>query len=130
MIDQLDYYMLETTIQSNVRFIRDARKEVQEIRVGLLKNYFLMSNFMIMQLILIPQYSWIFTTTLEACFPLLVFPKPILLDYSPLLQVFSTKFLIVENDDKVIPKYVESGTMENKFTLFVICVSYQYIQMD
>ena len=68
----------------------------------------------------IPQYSLIFTITLEACFPLLVFPKPILVDYSPLLQVFSIEFLIVENDDKVIPNYVECGAMENNFPLFVV----------
>ena len=49
MIDQLDYCMLETTIESNVRFIRDSLKEVQDIRVGSFKNDFLMVNFMIMQ---------------------------------------------------------------------------------
>ena len=42
MIDQLDYCMLETTIQSNVPCIRDALKEVQDIRVELLKNDSLM----------------------------------------------------------------------------------------
>ena len=41
--------MLETSIQSNVPFIRDALKDVREIRVGLLKNNSLMGNFMIMQ---------------------------------------------------------------------------------
>ena len=49
MIDQLDYCMLETIIQSNVPFIRDALKEFQDIRVGLLKNDSLMGNFMILQ---------------------------------------------------------------------------------
>ena len=77
-------------------------------------------NFMIRPLIPIPQYAPIFTITLEAWFPLLVFPKPILVDYSPLLQAFSIEFLIVENDDKVIPNYVECGTMENKFLLFFV----------
>ena len=75
---------------------------------------------MILLPIFITQYHPIFTMTLEACFPLLVFPKPILVDYSPLLQAFSIEFLIVENDDKVIPNYVECGTMENNFPLFVV----------
>ena len=49
MVDQLYYYMLETTIQSNVPFIRDALKEVQDIRVESLKNDSLMGNFVIPQ---------------------------------------------------------------------------------
>ena len=68
----------------------------------------------------IPQYAPIFTITFLSCFPLLVFRKPILVDYSPLLQAFSIEFLIVENDDKLIPNYVEFGTMENNFPLFVV----------
>ena len=68
----------------------------------------------------IPQYAPIFTITLEACFHLLVFPKPILVDYSPLLQAFSIELLTVEIDDKLIPNYVECGTMENKFPLFFL----------
>ena len=34
MIDQLDYCMLETDIQSNIPFIGDSLKEFQGIRVG------------------------------------------------------------------------------------------------
>ena len=49
MIDQLDYYIIETAIQSNIPFIRDTPKEVQYIRVGSLKNDSLMGNFMIPQ---------------------------------------------------------------------------------
>ena len=49
MIDQLDYCMLETTIQSNVHFIRDSLNEFQDIKVGSFKNYSLMGNFMIPQ---------------------------------------------------------------------------------
>ena len=49
MIDQLYYCMLETTIQLNVHFIRDALKEVQNIMMGLLKNDSLMENFIIPQ---------------------------------------------------------------------------------
>ena len=49
MINQLDYYMLETAIQSNFHFHRESPKEVQEIRVGSFKNDFLMGNFMILQ---------------------------------------------------------------------------------
>ena len=47
MIEQLDYCILETAIRSNVPFIRDALKEVQDIREGLLKNDFLMGTFVI-----------------------------------------------------------------------------------
>ena len=47
MIDQLHYCMLETVIQSNVSFVRDSLKEVQDIRVGSLKNDSLMGNFVI-----------------------------------------------------------------------------------
>ena len=46
MIDQLDYCMLETVIQPNVPFIKDALKEFQDIRVGSLKNDSLMGKFM------------------------------------------------------------------------------------
>ena len=53
MIDQLDYCMHETVIQSNVPFIRDALKEFQDIRVGSLKNDSLMGKFIIPQ----PLYS-------------------------------------------------------------------------
>ena len=49
MIDQSYYCMLETAIKSNVCFIRDALKEVQDIRVGSLKNDSLMGKFMIPQ---------------------------------------------------------------------------------
>ena len=49
MIVQLYYCMLENTIQSNVPFIRDALKEVQDIRVWSFKNDSLMGNFMIPQ---------------------------------------------------------------------------------
>ena len=49
MIDQLDYCILETAIQSNVPFIRDSLKEFQDIRVGSLKNDSLMGNFVILQ---------------------------------------------------------------------------------
>ena len=49
MIDQLDYCILETAIQSNVCFIRDGLKEFQDIRVGLFRNDSLMGNFMIPQ---------------------------------------------------------------------------------
>ena len=45
MIDQLDYCMLETVIQSNVPLIRDSLKEFQDIRVGSLKNDSLMGKF-------------------------------------------------------------------------------------
>ena len=41
--------MLETVIQSNVPFIRDALKEFQDIWVGSLKNDSLMGNFVIPQ---------------------------------------------------------------------------------
>ena len=41
--------MLETAIQSNACFIRDALKEFQYIRVGSLKNYSLMEKFFISQ---------------------------------------------------------------------------------
>ena len=49
MIDQLDYCMLETFIQSNVPFIRDSLKEFQNIRVRSLRNDSLMGNFVILQ---------------------------------------------------------------------------------
>ena len=49
MIDQLDYCMLETVIQSNVPLIRDSLKEFQDIRVGSLKNDSLVGNFVIPQ---------------------------------------------------------------------------------
>ena len=49
MIDQLDYCMLETNIQSNVPFIRDALKEFQDIRVRSSKTDSLMGNFVIPQ---------------------------------------------------------------------------------
>ena len=49
IIDQSDYCMLETDIQSNVPFIRDALKKVQEIRLGSFKNYSLMGNIIISQ---------------------------------------------------------------------------------
>ena len=78
-----------------------------------------MWNFMILPPILNTQYDPIFTITLEACFHLLVFAKPILLDYSPLLQAFSIEFLIVQNDGKVIPNGIECGTTENNFLLFI-----------
>ena len=120
MIDQLDYCTTKTIVQSNVVFIKDALNMVQYIGVRLFKDYFLMGTLMIPLPIPTPQFIPIFTITLEACFHLLVFPKPILVDYSPLLQAFSIEFLIVKNDGKVIPNYVECGTMENKFLLFVV----------
>ena len=49
MIKQLDYCMLEIVVQLNVPFTRDAQKEVQDIRIGLLKNDSLMGNFVIQQ---------------------------------------------------------------------------------
>ena len=49
MIDQLYFYMLEIIVQLNVHFIGDALKEVQDIRVGSLKNDSLMGNFVIQQ---------------------------------------------------------------------------------
>ena len=49
MIYQSDYCMLETAIQSNVHFIKNALNKVQDIRVGSFKNYSLMGNFMIPQ---------------------------------------------------------------------------------
>ena len=58
MIDQLDYCMLETNIQLNVPFITDSLKEVQEIRVGSLKNYSLMGNFMIPQPLSVVEVSY------------------------------------------------------------------------
>ena len=58
MIDQLDYYIFETVIQSNVPFIRDSLKEVQEIRVGSFKNDSLMGNFMIPHLLSAIEVSY------------------------------------------------------------------------
>ena len=58
MVDQLDYYMLEIVVQMNVPFIRDALKEVQDIKVGLLKKHFLMGNFVIPQTLSIVEVSY------------------------------------------------------------------------
>ena len=57
MIDQLDYCMLENSIQSNVPFIMDSLKEVREIRVGSLKTNSLVGNFMIPQPLSIVEVS-------------------------------------------------------------------------
>ena len=58
MINQLNYCTLETLVQSNVPFIRDALKEVRDIRVGSLKNNSLMGNFMISQPLSIVEVSY------------------------------------------------------------------------
>ena len=58
MIDQLDCCMLKIVIQLNVPFIRDALKEVREIRVGSFKNDSLMGEFMIPPRLSIVEVSY------------------------------------------------------------------------
>ena len=58
MINQLDNRMLETLVQLNFPFIRDDLKEVQDMGVGLFKNYSLMGNFMIPQPLSIIEVSY------------------------------------------------------------------------
>ena len=58
MIVQLDYSMLETSIQSNFRFSMDYLKEVQYIRVGSLKNDSLMENFVIQKPLSVVEVSY------------------------------------------------------------------------
>ena len=108
MIDQLDYYMLETAIQSNFHFHRDSLKEVQDIRVGSFKNDFLMGNFMILRPLSIVEVSYqavqMALTDLDQNIPLMEEYDPVTWPILTVTSPSSLDFLdrILSSDEEIL----------------------------
>ena len=89
--------MLEIGVQLNVPFIRDAIKEVQDIRVGSFKNDSLMGNFIIPQPLSTVQVSYqdvqMASTDLDQNIPLMEEYDPITWPILAMISPNSLNFL-------------------------------------